>query len=118
MTAMTALRDDDDEAPTMENSDILEEIVRKLLLLDHDEVKIEEKATERTSILTIHVPPAARGRVIGRQGHHINVIRSLFAIYGGTQNKNILIELAGDTQRSPVPKGKHNFQPRSRPRRP
>jgi predicted RNA-binding protein YlqC (UPF0109 family) len=115
--ATQVLNMDDEMGPQMDDAEILEEIVRKFLVADHDEVRVEEQEGEQTRILTIHVPAGGRGRIIGTQGKNINLIRGLFSIFGATQNKRILIELAGDSRFPPAPQGKHNFQPR-RARRP
>lgn len=110
--AAQVLNMDDEMGPQMDDADILEELVRKLLLTGHDEVRVEEHGQGQTRILTIYVPDDARGRVIGSQGKNINLLRGLFAIFAATQNKRILIELAGDSRLPPAPQGKHNFQPR------
>lgn len=111
MTARV-LDTDDDVGPQMDDADILEEMVRKFLVTSHDEVRVETQAGAQTVILTIHVPPEARGRIIGTQGRTINLLRSLFEIWGATQSKRVLIELAGDTRYPPAPKGKHDFHQR------
>jgi predicted RNA-binding protein YlqC (UPF0109 family) len=90
-------RDRDEElGPQMSDADLLEELVRKLLTEDFDQVRVEEKAGEHSSILTIHVATASRGRVIGAKGNNIMLLRDMFSLIGSCSNRRIMVELAGD----------------------
>ena len=88
-----------DEAPPAAgpNGDI-EELVRYVasrLVQDPDELTVESEFRGGTVYVSLRVPEAEMGRVIGREGRTAKAIRTLVSIAGSRQNVHARLDIDG-----------------------
>lgn len=76
-----------------EDWEVLTEVVLKLVE-QHDQVRIEERIEELTTHFTVHVAPEDVGKVIGREGETITVIRRLFGRIAAVGGRRTFIHVA------------------------
>jgi len=100
----------EDAAPLSEDA-LLEEIVMTLVDFP-DKVRVEEKESPGcyVTILTIHTDPRDHGKVIGKKGGTVRILRELFKRVGTASRKKVFIEVV-DTNKP------HDNSNGSRPRR-
>jgi predicted RNA-binding protein YlqC (UPF0109 family) len=71
---------------------MIEHIVKALV--DHpDEVRVNELAGERTLTYEVKVVQGDQGKIIGRQGHTIDAIRSIVMAAARKLNKHATLDL-------------------------
>ena len=63
-----------------------------------DDVTVTEEASERRSILTVHVNPEDMGRIIGKNGRIIRSIRDLIKLMAAKQNVYVDVVLAEEVK--------------------
>lgn len=75
------------------DQDLLEELV--CAIVDQpDKVRVSEHSeSDLRSTLTIEVDPADLGKIIGKNGRHIDAIRLLFSAVAAADGRTVLIEL-------------------------
>ncbi|WP_029150010.1 KH domain-containing protein [Microbacterium indicum] len=61
---------------------------------DRDAVRIDESDGPRGNVLTVHVAPADRGRVIGRGGRTAKALRALVAALA--DERRVRVDVADD----------------------
>jgi len=92
----------------LENSDLLAEIVRALVDVP-EQVQVEEKTIEggASTVLIIKVAKEDRGKIIGKNGSTIYIIRGLFNRIGSLDGIRLLVEVEDDSKgRSKRPRKK------------
>jgi uncharacterized protein len=57
-------------------------------------VRVESYARDDEVVLRLHVAPADRGKVIGRQGRIVRALRTVLRAAGGRARRRILLEIA------------------------
>jgi predicted RNA-binding protein YlqC (UPF0109 family) len=71
----------------------LVEYLTKALVENAEEVEIEESVGATSILIDIHVSREDVGRVIGRQGRHINAMRTLARVLGAKSGKRVSVEV-------------------------
>jgi hypothetical protein len=71
----------------------LVEYLTRALVENTDEVEIEESVGATSILIDIHVATEDIGRVIGRQGRHINAMRTLARVLGAKSGKRVSVEV-------------------------
>jgi predicted RNA-binding protein YlqC (UPF0109 family) len=71
----------------------LVEYLTKALVEHAEEVKVEESVGATSILIDIHVAREDVGRVIGRQGRHINAMRTLARVLGAKSGKRVSVEV-------------------------
>jgi predicted RNA-binding protein YlqC (UPF0109 family) len=71
----------------------LVEYLTRALVENTDEVEIEESVGTTSILIDIHVATGDIGRVIGRQGRHINAMRTLARVLGAKSGKRVSVEV-------------------------
>ena len=76
----------------MDQRSIIEEIVKELVD-DSDSVKVEEIKGESAVVLNIKVAKSDLGKVIGRKGHIISSLRTIFGSIFAKNDRKAIIEV-------------------------
>ncbi len=64
-------------------------------LVDHpEEVVVDQKETERSIILELHVAPDDMGKVIGKQGRIARAIRTVVKAAASKEDKKVIVDIA------------------------
>jgi predicted RNA-binding protein YlqC (UPF0109 family) len=74
----------------------MEELITKIVtaIVDHPEdIKLEKVPGDYTIIFQLAVHAEDTGKVIGKQGHTADAIRTILNAIGGKQNKKIILEI-------------------------
>jgi len=71
----------------------LVEYLTKALVENAEDVEIEESVGTTSILIDIHVAREDVGRVIGRQGRHINAMRTLARVLGAKNGKRVSVEV-------------------------
>lgn len=69
------------------------EYIAKSLVDDPSSVVVEEKETEKDTILTLKVADGDIGKVIGKQGRIAHAIRTLLSACSGKSGKRYTLEI-------------------------
>jgi uncharacterized protein len=77
--------------------------ISKALADKPDAIEIDEIVGESVVMLELKVADEDMGRIIGREGRHINAIRSLARVLGGKMGKRISLELVDDHSAANAP---------------
>lgn len=89
------MTDETEETLPLAHAELLEEIVRALVA-DQDAVKVEESLDSHEGILKLRVytSESDRGRIIGKKGVMMQMLRQLFTAIGATdEHLRILIDI-------------------------
>lgn len=92
--------DTDNEIAPLDHDDLLKEVVMALVD-EHDAVKVAKRYEEDRNFLqlTITVAPSERGKVIGKQGATLALLRSLFMRIGAADNRLVIgVDIDSDGQ--------------------
>jgi predicted RNA-binding protein YlqC (UPF0109 family) len=77
----------------------LVEYLTKALVENAEDVEVEESIGATSILIDIHVAREDVGRVIGRQGRHINAMRTLARVLGAKSGKRVSVEVVeGQTE--------------------
>jgi len=71
----------------------LVEKITKALVDNPDEVKITEVEGEQTTIIEVRVAQGDVGKVIGKQGHTVQAIRTILSAAGMKIRKRFVLEI-------------------------
>ena len=71
----------------------LVEYLTKALVENTDQVEVEESVGATSILIDIRVAREDVGRVIGRQGRHINAMRTLAHVLGAKSGKRVSVEV-------------------------
>lgn len=74
----------------------MKEAVEKIvtaLVSDKEAVEISETASEKTSVIKVHVAADDMGKIIGREGRTIKAIRSLLFHAGQKHGKRFVLDV-------------------------
>ena len=71
----------------------LVEYIAQNLVNDPSQVRVRSRKTGSATILELRVAPNDMGRVIGKQGHVANAIRSLLRVPATRKNTHIILEI-------------------------
>ncbi len=94
MMEETLPRDEGSTDP-LETRELLTEVVRALVA-QPEQVRIEEEGQEtNTSTFTIHVAEGDLGKVIGRAGRVVQLLRTLFGSIEAIEGRRVSIQIAG-----------------------
>ena len=64
-------------------------------LVDHpEEVVVDQKETERSIVLELHVAPDDMGKVIGKQGRIARAIRTVVKAAASKEDKKVIVDIA------------------------
>jgi uncharacterized protein len=69
------------------------EAIAKALVDDPDQVQVRAIEGEHVTVLELRVHPSDLGRVIGRQGHMADSIRTVLAAAGMKLRKRVKVEI-------------------------
>ncbi|MBD0330596.1 MAG: KH domain-containing protein [Thermoleophilia bacterium] len=72
----------------------LVDYLARRLVDERDAVRVESYAREDEVVLRLHVAPADRGKVIGRQGRIVRALRTVLRAAGGRARRRVLLEIA------------------------
>lgn len=92
-------------------SELLTEILRSFVLHPGD-VRVEEKAGDNSTMLTIHINPDDIGIVIGRDHSTITALRHLFGKIAAANEIKCFIHIAGEDAFINRPRNNFNERPR------
>lgn len=86
----------------LESSELLTEIVRALVDAP-ESVAVEELGSNTGTVLfVVHTEPQDRGKVIGKNGRTVALLRSLFGRIAAIDGRRVVIEVADPDKRSPA----------------
>jgi predicted RNA-binding protein YlqC (UPF0109 family) len=88
-------------------SELLTEILRSFVLHPND-VRVEEKTGDKSSMLTIHINPDDIGIVIGRDHSTITALRHLFGKIAAANEIKTFIHIAGEDAFTNRPRNNFN----------
>jgi uncharacterized protein len=71
----------------------LVEYLTKALVENTEQVEVEESIGATSILIDIHVAREDVGRVIGREGRHINAVRTLARVLGAKSGKRVSVEV-------------------------
>jgi uncharacterized protein len=71
----------------------LVEYLTKALVENTEQVEVEESIGATSILVDIHVAREDVGRVIGREGRHINAVRTLARVLGAKSGKRVSVEV-------------------------
>ena len=66
----------------------------KRLVDEPDEVRLVRRERDDAVVLELHVAPADRGKVIGRQGRIVRSLRTIVRAGGAREGQRTLLEIA------------------------
>ncbi len=69
------------------------EFIAKSMVSEPDAVSVEEKETENSVVLTLHVGEHDMGKVIGRQGRIAKAIRTVVKAAASHENKKVTVDI-------------------------
>jgi predicted RNA-binding protein YlqC (UPF0109 family) len=69
------------------------EAIAKALVDNPDQVQVRAVEAEQVTVLELRVHPSDLGRVIGRQGHMADSIRTILAAAGMKLRKHVKVEI-------------------------
>lgn len=69
------------------------EFIAKSLVDYPDEVVVEEKLSDNTVVLELHVSESDMGKVIGKQGRIAKAIRSVMKAASFKENKRVIVDI-------------------------
>lgn len=75
---------------------MMKELVRfiAMSLVDHpDEVVVDERETENTVFLELHVASEDMGKVIGKQGKIARALRTVVKAAASKENKKVIVDI-------------------------
>lgn len=76
----------------LEDRALLAEVARALV--SHPvHVRVEEESRDDLIVLRLYVLPKDRGRIIGRRGKTISLLRQLFSTIGNMDGRQVLVEV-------------------------
>ncbi len=73
----------------------LAEFLIKSLVTRPDEVLLAARENERTILMELKVAPEDLGRIIGKDGHTINAIRTVLQAAAASHNKKVRLDVLG-----------------------
>lgn len=76
----------------LEDRALLAEVARALVS-SPVHVRVEEEWDKGGTVLKLYVLPQDRGRIIGRRGKTISILRQLFSTIGSLEGRQVLVEL-------------------------
>lgn len=71
----------------------LVEYIAQNLVNDPAQVRVDSRKSGASTILELRVAPEDMGRVIGKQGHVANAIRSLLYVVSTRKNTPIILDI-------------------------
>ena len=71
----------------------LVEYIAQNLVNDPSQVQVHSRKSGASTILELQVAPEDMGRVIGKQGHVANAIRSLLYVVSTQKNMSIVLDI-------------------------
>ena len=71
----------------------LVEVIARSLVDSPDEVVVNERETDRTLVLELHVAPSDMGKVIGKQGRIAKAIRSVVKAAASQEDKKVVVDI-------------------------
>ena len=71
------------------------EAIAKALVDNPDQVQVRAIEGEHVTVLELRVHPSDVGKVIGRQGHIVDSIRTILAATGMKLRKRVKVEILG-----------------------
>lgn len=69
------------------------EFIARSMVSEPDAVSVEEKETETSVVLTLHVGEHDMGKVIGRQGRIAKAIRTVVKAAASHENKKVTVDI-------------------------
>ena len=69
------------------------ELIAKSLVDNPDDVVVEEKESDSTTVLELRVNPSDMGKVIGKQGRIAKAIRSVVKAASIKENKRVIVDI-------------------------
>ncbi len=82
-----------EDCEPLEDWEILTEVLMALVSRP-EEVRIEERSTEESTYFVIHVAPQDLGKVIGKRGETVSVLRNLFGRIAAGRGRKTYIQIA------------------------
>ena len=73
----------------------LAEFLVKALVTKPDDVLLAAPENERTILMELKVAPEDLGRIIGKEGHTINAIRTVLQAAAASHNKKVRLDVLG-----------------------
>ena len=71
------------------------EFIAKSLVENPDDVRVEQKGTENSIVLELHVNDNDMGKVIGKQGRIAKSIRSVMKAAASKNNVKVSVDIVG-----------------------
>ncbi len=69
------------------------ELIAKSLVDNPDDVVVEERESDGTTVLELHVNSGDMGKVIGKQGRIAKAIRSVVKAASIKENKRVIVDI-------------------------
>ncbi len=76
------------------------EYVAKQLAMEPEKISVEVIENEKTNVIKILANPDDYGRIIGKEGRHINAIRTLLDVVGRDSGKRWVINIPSRNERN------------------